>query len=351
LASPHNDVNLTKEDVDRIFEKQASYDRANKESSEKQLLDWYRGEWMRKKRSQEFPNDAVAQMSRWRQDRRSEAAGARLEAREIQNHLDDKFDREYVKVLKQGILEGAIQIHETEYGFMVDTPMEKVKEFVRNHPKVQALQPAPSELKEGRSLLGTITDWEKERINLVRKSLIDEFQAEKPSDLMLVDLAVSNYVRAMYATQTEMESIRYADHYRMEMYEIMMEGLQPYIHACQNQLLRVLRALEARRQAATTFRHETYSRTDINLETWGLPLLLALAKITEKKQQEIDIDEIKHAMATHLQGLNAEAIPNSWIGYGLDRLGFKEKIHVSDGNRYNINREHVLALLNEDLTP
>jgi hypothetical protein len=130
---------------------------------------------MRRNRGREFPNDALAQVKRWREGRRSEAAGARLEAREIQNHLDDKFHREYLEVLKQGVLEGAIQIHETDYGFMVDTPMEKVKEFVRNHPKFQVMQPAPSELKQGRFLLGTVTDWEKERVNLVRKSLIDEF--------------------------------------------------------------------------------------------------------------------------------------------------------------------------------
>lgn len=41
---------------------------------------------------------------------------------------------------------------------------------------------------------------------------------------MLVDLAVSNYVRAVYATQTDMESTHYVDHYGTEMYEIMMEG-------------------------------------------------------------------------------------------------------------------------------
>ena len=166
---------LCKEEVDRLFEKQASNDRANRESSEKAVLDWIRSEWMRRNRGREFPNDALAQVKRWREGRRSEAAGARLEAREIQNHLDDKFHREYLEVLKQGVLEGAIQIHETDYGFMVDTPMEKVKEFVRNHPKFQVMQPAPSELKQGRFLLGTVTDWEKERVNLVRKSLIDEF--------------------------------------------------------------------------------------------------------------------------------------------------------------------------------
>ena len=344
---------LCKEEVDRIFEKQAKSEQANRDFSEKNTLDWIRSEWMRRNRGREFPNDAVAQMKRWREDRRSEAAGARLEAREIQNHLDNKFHREYLEVLKQGVLEGAIQIHETDYGFMIDTPMEKVNEFVQNHPKIQAMQPSPDDLRKGWFLLGAIVDWEKNRVSLVRNSLIEEFQAEKPSDLMLVDLAVSNYVRAMYATMTEMQSIRYADHYRMEMYEIMMEGLQPYIHACQNQLLRVLRELRARKQSfpQRTFTHETYSRTDINLENWGLPLLLALGEITENKEQEIGIGEIKLAMAKYTKGLGVEAIPNAWIGYMLGRFGFTEKTHVTKGTHYNINREHVLALLNEDLTP
>jgi hypothetical protein len=145
------------------------------------------------------------------------------------------------------------------------------------------MQRAPDDLRKGWFLLGAVVDWEKNRVTLVRNSLIEEYQAEKPSDLMLIDLAVSNYIRAMYATQTEMKSIRYANHYRMEMYEIAMEGLQRYFHACQNQLLRVLTSLRTRRQATSTFSYETYSRTDINLENWGVPLLLTLAEINEKR--------------------------------------------------------------------
>jgi hypothetical protein len=321
---------LTKEEVDRLFEKQAGSERANREFAEKNM-DW------------------IAQMKQWKEGRRNESAGARLEAREIQNYLDKKFRREYLEVLKQGVLEGRIQIHETPHGFKIDTPEDKVKEFVQNHPKFKAMQPAPDDLQKGWFLIGTVTNWEQERVNLVRKSLIDEFHAQNPSDLMLVDLAVSNYVRAMYATQVEMESIRYADNYRMEMYEIVMEGLQRYIHKCQNQLLRILTLLQARRRATNTFTYETYSRTDINLENWGKPLLLALAEITEKKEREIGIDEIKSAMTRYVQGLNIQSIPNSWIGYALNRFGFMEKIHVSDGNRYNIERTRVLTLLNEDL--
>ncbi|MGB9024187.1 MAG: hypothetical protein WCC94_12245 [Candidatus Bathyarchaeia archaeon] len=337
---------LSREEVNRLFEKQARCKRADQESYDKEVLDWYRHKWLTRKRSShEFPNDAVAQMKRWREDRRSEAAGARLEAREIQDRLADKSDREYTDILKQGVLEGKIQIHETDRGFMIDTPREKVKTFVQSHPKFRKLQPAVEELKEGRFLLGTVTDWEKERVSYVRKSLIDELHAENPSDFMLVDLAVSNYIRAMYATKTEMESIRHADSYRMEMYEIMMEGLQGYIHACQNQFLRVLTALRARRQPASTFSYETHSRTDINLENWGMPLILALADITENKQEYIDIDEIKNAMSRYLGGIDPETISNRAIGYALIRYGFTSRIHVLEGNRYTISRDQVLRLL------
>ena len=339
---------ITKQEVNRLFEKQARSEQENREIGEKNM-DWIRNEWMRKHPDRDFPNDTVAKVKRWKEGRRNESAGARLEAREVQNYLDNKFRREYIEILKQGVLEGRIQIHETPDGFMIDTPDDKVKEYVQNHPKFQAMQPAPDDLRKGWFLIGTVTDWDKERVNLVRKSMIDEFHAQSPSDLMLVDLAVSNYVRAMYATRTEMESIRYADNYRMEMYEIVMEGLQRYIHTCQNQLLRVLSSLRARRQATSTFSYETYSRTDINIENWGIPLLLALAEITEKKEQEIDIDEIKSAMTKYVKEPNIQSIPNSWIGYALNRFGFIEKIHVSDGNRYNIERTRVLTLLNEDL--
>jgi len=336
---------LSREEVNRLFEKQARCKQADQESHDKEILDWYRHKWLTRKRSHEFPNDTVAQMKRWREDRRSEAAGARLEAREIQDRLADKSDREYTDILKQGVLEGKIQIHETNGGFMIDTPRQKVEEFVQSHPRFRKLQPAAEELKEGRFLLGTVTDWEKERVSYVRKSLIDELHAENPSDFMLVDLAVSNYIRAMYATKTEMESIRHADNYRMEMYEIMMEGLQHYIHACQNQFLRVLTTLRARRQPASTFSYETHSRTDINLESWGIPLILALADITEKKQEHIDIDEIKNAMSKYLSGIDPETISNRAIGYALIRYGFTSRIHVLEGNRYDISRDQVLRLL------
>jgi len=203
-------------------------------------------------------------------------------------------------------------------------------------------------LAEGRFLLGTVDDLVKEQYRNVRDSLAEEFEAETPTDFMLIDLAVSNYMRIMQAVRMEMDTLWYADDYRMEMFEVVTQGLQPYIHDCQNQLLKMLRILQARKQTdynPHTFTHETYSKTEINLEKWGLPLLHALADITERKEEKIGIDEIKQAMTKHLKDLDIQAIPNSWIGNALRRYGFTDKIHESDGNYYNIPKESIRILL------
>jgi hypothetical protein len=168
---------------------------------------------------------------------------------------------------------------------------------------------------------------------------------------MLVDLLTSNYFKIMNATRTEMETLWYAHDFSMEMFEIVHQGLQAYVHACQNQLLQVLSALRARRRETfgTAFTYESYSRTRINLQNWGILLLLALAEITEQKEREIGIGEIKEAMARHLKGVSPDNIPNSSIGYALRGYGFKEKIHLHDGNHYDIPRERVQSLLDEHL--
>lgn len=82
---------------------------------------------------------------------------------------------------------------------------------------------------------------------------------------------------------------------------------------------------------------------------WGFPLLFALAEITEKKETEIDIDEIKRAMADFTDAPDPNTIPNSWIGYALRHYGFIDKIHLTEGNQYNINRQQVQKKLNEEL--
>jgi len=339
---------LSKEEIDRIFEKQAKYEEANAESSKGHLQEWRRSEWLRRKtRNREYSDDPLLKERLASETHRTELASARIEAREIQKVLSKRWNRKYLEVIKQGVLEGAIHIHETDFGFMIDTPRDKVQSYVLQHPMFKSKLPTPKDLEEGRFLLGTVDDLVKEQFKNVRDSLVEEFEAETPTDFMLIDLAVSNYMRTMQATRMEMNSLWYADDYRMEMFEIMTEGLQPYIHDCQNQFLKILRILKNRGQiySPSTITYETYSRTDINLEKWGMPLLYALAEITERKQQEIGIDEIKQAMTKHLGDINAEAIPNSWIGYALRRYGFTDKIHANDGNRYSISRERVQMLL------
>jgi hypothetical protein len=229
-----------------------------------------------------------------------------------------------------------------------DFRLENVFPFFQ-HPNVKNKLPNVDDLKEGCFLLGSVHEVDRNVVKLVRDSLVEQYGAESPTDFMLIDLLASNYVRAMYAARVEGQSIWFTDYYSMEMFEVAHQGLQPYIHACQNQMLKVLKALNDTKLSANVFTHETYSRTAINLETWGLPLLLALGEITETKEQGIGIDEIKLTMTRYVKGLDVESIPNSLIGYALGRFGFIEKVHVSDGQRYNIERKRVLTLLNESL--
>lgn len=127
------------------------------------------------------------------------------------------------------------------------------------HPNVKNHLPNADDLKGGRFLLGTVHEVERNAVKLVRDSLVEEFEADCPTDFMLIDLLVSNYVRAMYAARVEGESIWFTDHYSMEMFEVMFQGVQPYIHACQNQMLKVLKFLKNNRPPTNVFTHETYT--------------------------------------------------------------------------------------------
>jgi hypothetical protein len=274
---------------------------------------------------------------------------AKQDARNTQRFLQKKRRAEHREILKGGVIDGSIQIHETENGFEIDTPQDKVAEYLRQHLGL----PTVEDLREGHFLLWFLGGNMKEQVRLLREAMIGEFAAKDPSDWMLIDMAVSNYYLAMYATRLETESMLSRTDYPMEMLEVYAKGVQPYINACQNQLLKILDALRLRRQRFTPYNSITYrsvSRTDINLNHWGIPLLLALFEITSKKEENIDLDEVKRAMAKHVDGINAADIPNEWVGHALRRYGFTEKVHTSDGNHYNITRRQVeLVLSNEGL--
>jgi hypothetical protein len=339
---------LIKDEIDRIFEKQAKCEESNADFARRHLGEWRRSEHERLGMRNRDLSDPLFIEKLDSEAHRAQLAGAKHEGREIQKNQSKRRKREYLQILKQGVLEGAIKIHETAFGFMIDTPNDELEEYLLQHPQFKSKLPTPKDLAEGRFLLGTVNDLVKEQFRNVRNSLVEEFEAETPTDYMLIDLAVSNYMRTMEATRMEIDCLWYSDHYRMEMFEVITEGLQPYIHDCQNQFLKILRTLKNRRQInypPSTITFETYSRTDINLEKWGIPLLHALAEVTERKQQEIGIDEIKQAMTKYLGCIDAEEIPNSWIGYALRRYGFTDRIHVNDGNRYSISREKVQLLL------
>ena len=343
---------LSKEEVDRLFEKRSKVEEEVEASRKKRAEDSRKREWQERAwRKREFPTGALAECKYWSEGRRYEKARAQFEATQIQKRLKKWRKQKYWEVIKEGVLEGAIRVHETDEGFAIDTSPEQVEEYLRRNPKSKDWFSESDCLKDGSLLLGTSHEIWGDKIMYVRDGLIEEFQASSPSDLMLIDFLTSNYFRAMNATRTEFETFWYASDFNVETFEIIHQGLQRYIHDCQNQLLRVLSALQSRRQSlrGSTFTHETYTRTDINLESWGLPLLLALADITEKKEQGIGIDEIKSTMARYMKDVSPETIPNNWIGYALRRFGFIEKVHVTEGNRYNIERQRVLTLLSEEL--
>ena len=338
----------SKEEIDRVFEKQAKYEESNAEYAKRNLEKWRKSECERLGIRNRDLSDPLFIERLDSETHRAQLARAKDEAREIQKNRSKRRKRGYLEVLKRGVLEGAIKIHETAFGFMIDTPNDEVEEYLLRHPQFKKNLPTPKDLVEGRFLLGTVNDLVKQQFRNVRNSLVTEFEAEVPTDYMLIDLAVSNYMRTMNATQMETDCLWYADHYRMEMFEEITQGLQHYIHDCQNQFLKTLKILKHRGSmdwSPNTITYETYSRTDINLERWGIPLLYALAEITERREQEIGIDEIKQAMKKHISDINSEAIPNSWIGYALRRYGFTDRIHANDGNRYSISRERVQLLL------
>jgi hypothetical protein len=55
---------------------------------------------------------------------------------------------------------------------------------------------------------------------------------------MLIDLVVSNYIRAMHPAKLEMKSLRYAEN-RMEMFQIMMEAVHPSSTCAKTSLTRI----------------------------------------------------------------------------------------------------------------
>lgn len=331
-------------EVERLFQKQAQTEKQNEEQDRKTAEKWNREEQLRKKLQRNSTGDLFSQEKRWRSERKRQNIAARLATNQIQKQLRRQRIEKKLKLIKQGVLEGAIEIREVPDGFEIISPPEKVAEYIFKQLKMEGRFPDKTDLEKGKFLLGTVDDMRKESVRLLRTNLIEEFEAEKPSDLMLVDVAVSNYVRCMYATGMENDCLWHTDH-SMEMFEVMAGGLQPYIHACQNQFLKSLQALRARKHPCSTYSHVSYSRTDINLQEWGLPLLYALRDVTIRKETDIGLDEIKQAMKIHAQGFDVESIENNLIGYVLERYGFHTKTHTSTGNRYNITREQVQAVL------
>jgi hypothetical protein len=346
VTRKENQQHFSKEELDRILQKQAEHEVEIKKETNKQHEDRLRAKWIMQKSRHEFPNTAIDKIKRVQEERREDLATAKLEARDLQRSLEHLRLMERREIIKQGVMKGAIKIHETEHGFEIDTPPEEVDAYIHfNRGPSKA-----NDLRNGCFLLSSVSISSKEEVKLLREFLIAEYEATSPSDLMLIDLIVSNYYRAMYATQMEMESILYADQYRMEMFEANATGVQPYINACQNQFLKTLRALKSSKEKPLPhITYQAFTKTDINLQSWGLPLLQALEEITEKKEENIDVDEIKQTMTKYATGYDTTKISNAHIGYALRDYGLTSKTHTTNGNQYSISKQQVHQLLNEVL--
>src|SRR5208282_571096 len=244
MTRKENQQHFSKEELDRIFEKQAEHEIEKEKKTKKEHEERLEAKWvMEKTRPHQFPNDALAKEKRLSHERRKDTANAKQELRSIQSYLERRRRDEHRAIIKDGVLQDAIQIHETDNGFEIDTPAERVEEYVQQHPHTKSKVPKVEDLMRGRFLTTSVGITSKEEIVFLREALIEEYNANSPSDLMLIDLVISNYYRAMYATKMEMESLLYATEYRMEMFEVNATGVQPYINACQNQFLKTLQIL------------------------------------------------------------------------------------------------------------
>jgi hypothetical protein len=343
-----NKTRMSKDEVDRLFEKQAATKARNAAASKRDIIELMRQQEAIRKRKRDDLTDPLNQHKRSLEDRRRELTTARREAENIQNHKREKHVTECYEILKVGILQGILHVRETEDGYEFDTSQEKIEEYLLQQMKLKGLLPEPDDLTEGRFLFGTVNKYEWEHVKVVRDRLIEEFGADSPTKMMLVDVAVSNYTRAMYATGMEYSLLWNTDR-RYDMLELTHISLEPYIHACQNQLLKTVAALRAscERPPRNSWSMKlTYRRTDLNLQKWGRPLLHALRDVASDKK-EIDLDEVKLAMKRYADGIDVDSIRNSDIAYVMNELGFVKKIHTEHGNRYLIRKEEVEVLLRQ----
>ena len=352
----NRDIGLTglpsKEEIDRLFAKRAKYDEDIERIRRQKALEVERQQWLEKKRNtRNFTDDPLEKQKRRKQNRKRSLEETRLKVIQKQRTLHKIWVGENDEIIKQGILDDDIKIHETQNGYMIDTDPFKVKEYVLQQLKTKNMLPRTDDLETGQFLLSCVPEWQREQLKAIRRRLIEEY-GKTTMALMLIDLVISNYIRAMYATHMETGMIWNQD-CDYETFELAHTGLQPYIRDCQNQLIKSLGALRDNQQGRSQnslSMQLTYRRTDLNLQKWGLPLLQALGDVASDKE-EIGLDEVKLAMKKHADGLDIDSVRNSDIAYLMKELGFVNKIHIEHGNRYIVRKDEIEVLLKrtEDL--
>src|SRR5208282_781470 len=159
MSSPNTEPKqiLRMEQVRPLFERQAAHEIAKEKETEEKREEQLRTAWyMKKAGPRQFPNDASAREKRWSEERRINIANAKQERRSIQSYFARRHRDERRAIIMEGVLEGAIQIHETDDGFEIDTPTERVKEYLQQHPHTKSKLPKVEDLMQGRFLTASV---------------------------------------------------------------------------------------------------------------------------------------------------------------------------------------------------
>ena len=114
MRKTKSSLDLSKEEIGRLFSKREKVETEVEEAGRKHAEDWLKQAWLdRARRKRELPTGPLAEQKCSLEGRRYDLAGARVEAIQIQKRLSKRWNNQYWEIIKQGVLEGVIKIHET----------------------------------------------------------------------------------------------------------------------------------------------------------------------------------------------------------------------------------------------
>ncbi len=242
---------------------------------------------------------------------------------------DLKFYRywRWLDIVKEGIKRGNIKAEKMGHDIIITNPAQG-EEYLYQH-----LADADP-LGSGKFLVELpLNDW----TDLKRKWILkirDEIINSKglwgdPLGIIKADLVVSSYVRFMEAQRFEQDNLIELQEFSLDIMKALADVGSKYTQVCFKQLIESIKMLEM--GASKSSYHQTgYSKSSINMQSWGRILVQALVQITEKKEENITIKDIREAMKTELSVEDHRKIQGPEIGYLLRSLGVS-KLHLSTG--------------------